>query len=129
MAADASTISVSAAEATEAMRLAEVEFAAFEADSASLIWPLLHPHDAPFGVERQMEERAGRIQEMIKHNTRRITKATIEGRIVGYAEWVPPGADDMVHLEDSREAACFTQRFQRCLSQTRADVLGQSKYW
>lgn len=114
---------ISLANGEDIDRLAEVEIKAFDCDKDSVIWKLMYPPNQRLSMEDRIKNRA---QSGFDLEARCFVKATVKDRIVGYAEWVPPGCDD---TSVNITGTSFTDRFKSQVNNTRRNYLGSERYW
>jgi hypothetical protein len=129
-----SDVSVVIAEEKDASLLAEVEIASFEADTSSVIWPLLYPPTQQGPLRKRIETRSHAIREGMRVKGHVFVKVMVEKEVAGFAEWVPPGADEAIPSGTdvsvgSAEGAAFVTRFKQRVDATRKALLGESRYW
>lgn len=109
----------------ECEQLARLEFASFAADKTSIIGPLMFP-PAPDKVQQErIQGRAQSLREVLEEGKHIVMNAKIDGKIVGYAEWIPPGQDSFT----VPDVGGFKERFLRQTNTTRQGQLRGSRYW
>jgi hypothetical protein len=93
--------------------------------------PTARLRNPPVSEEVEAQRKKARIEHLTKQiqdgNGSKYIKAEIDGIIVGYAEWVPPGKD---HMQAPKgDDLSFNQRYVGKVIETRRQVMKGKKYW
>jgi hypothetical protein len=126
MQTESSDVIVTSAKHEECEQMARLEFASFAADTTSITGPLMFPLDVSDEVrEQRVQTRTQGLQKTIEAGKRKLITAKIDERIVGWAEWVPPGHDSF----DVPDVDGFMKRFISQVSATREGAVAGTRYW
>jgi hypothetical protein len=109
----------------ECEQMARLEFASFAADKTSIIGPLMFPPASEEIQEQRVQERAQSLRKELDEGKCSLITAKIGGKLVGYADWVPPGQDNFA----IPDIGGFKGRFYRQVSTTRQGQLQGTRYW